>query len=128
MLAVGFSFLSFFRRITSLPTRIVFPTVFVLCVVGSFAIRNSLFDVYVMMSFGVVGYAMRRLLMPISPLLIGFILGRPFEEAFRQALVSSEGDLGIFLLRPVAAGFLILTLISVGLTIYRRLKRGVEHD
>ncbi len=122
MVGTALSFMTFFRRVTEIPRRILFPIIFVFCVIGSFSIRNSVFDVFVMMAFGVIGYFMRRLLMPVAPMLIAFILARPFEEALRQALVGSEGSLTIFFVKPIAVGFLILTAISVWITMRRSLK------
>ena len=119
MVALGLGFTSFFKYITRAPSRLLFPTIFVICVIGTWSLRNSMFDVYVMMAFGIIGYVLRKGDIPLAPLLIAFILGTPFEKALRQALISSEGSLSIFVAKPIAAAFLILTLISVALTIRR---------
>ena len=122
MVIVGFSCMSFFKRVTDIPRRILFPVIFIFCVMGSYSIRNSIFDVFVMMAFGVIGYFMRRLMIPVAPMLIAFILGRPFEEALRQALVGSEGNLSVFFVKPIAAGFLVLTVLSVWITMRRSMR------
>lgn len=122
MVLVGYSCMSFFRRVTDIPRRILFPIIFVFCVMGSYSIRNSVFDVFVMMGFGVIGYFMQRLTIPVAPMLIAFILGKPFEEALRQALVGSEGSIAVFFVKPIAAGFLVLTAVSVFITLRRSLK------
>jgi len=122
MVIVGFSCMSLFKRVTDIPRRILFPVIFIFCVMGSYSIRNSIFDVFVMMAFGVIGYFMRRLAIPVAPMLIAFILGRPFEEALRQALVGSEGNLSVFFVHPIAAGFLALTALSVWITLRRSMQ------
>lgn len=122
MVIVGYSCMPFFKRVTDIPRRILFPIMFIFCVMGSYSIRNSMFDVFVMLGFGVIGYFMRRLTIPVAPMLIAFILGRPFEEALRQALIGSEGSLAVFFTRPIAVGFLVLTVLSVWITVRRSLK------
>jgi putative tricarboxylic transport membrane protein len=122
MVIVGYSCMSFFKRVTDIPRRILFPVIFIFCVMGSYSIRNSLFDVFVMIAFGIIGYFMQRLTIPVAPMLIAFILGRPFEEALRQALVGSEGNLSVFFVNPIAAGFLVLTALSVWITLRRSIK------
>ncbi|MBU1209601.1 MAG: tripartite tricarboxylate transporter permease [Proteobacteria bacterium] len=119
---VGYSFMPLFKQVTEIPRRILFPIIFVFCVIGSYSIRNMVFDVFVMMAFGVIGYFMRRGMIPVAPMLIAFILAQPFEEALRQALVGSEGHLGIFFTQPIAVSFLVLTAFSIGLTMRRNLK------
>lgn len=122
MVVVALSLMPFFRRVTQIPGYILFPIIFVFCVVGSFAMRNRIFDIYIMMAFGVLGYLMRRFRIPPAPLLIAFILARPFEEALRQTLVGSEGSLMIFITRPISVSFLVLTIISIVFLIRRTIK------
>ena len=126
MALVGYSFMALFRRVTDIPRRILFPIIFVFCVIGSYSIRNTIFDVFVMMAFGIIGYFMRRQAIPVAPMLIAFILAQPFEEALRQALVGSEGDVTVFFTRPISAGFLVLTAFSVWLILRRSLKKKSE--
>jgi putative tricarboxylic transport membrane protein len=118
--------MALFRRVTDIPRRILFPIIFVFCVIGSFSIRNSVFDVFVMMAFGIIGYFMRRQAIPVAPMLIAFILAQPFEEALRQSLVGSEGNLTVFFSRPISAGFIVLTAFSLWITLRRSLKKRSE--
>ena len=122
MVVIGYSFMSFFRRVTEIPGRILFPIMFIFCTLGSYSIRLNTFDIFVMMGFGIIGYFMRKLTMPLAPMLIAFILATPFEEAIRQALVGSEGSPAIFFTKPISLGFIILTIISILFTI----KRGIK--
>ncbi len=110
-LIVGLILLRYALKVLKLRRSLIFPVVLVMCVVGSFSVNNSLTDVGVMFALGFIGYACRLFDYPLPPLLIGFILGSPFEEAIRQSLLISQGSLMIFLQRPIAAGFLILAVI-----------------
>lgn len=100
-------------KLLATPRALLMPTVAVLCVVGSFALRNNFFDVYVMLFFGFIGLAMRWLDMPVVPLLLALVLGSQLEENLRVALTSSQGDISIFFTSPISLGFLILSLLSI---------------
>ena len=103
------------------------PTIALLCVIGSYALRNNFFDVYVMFGFGLLGLAMRWLDMPVVPLMLALVLGRQLEEQLRVSLVSSQGDVSIFFTSPISLGFLGLAAVSViwSLTAERRRRRKV---
>jgi putative tricarboxylic transport membrane protein len=83
----------------------------VVTVVGAYAIRNTMFDVWVALAFGVLGYYMRRASWPTAPLILGFILGPMLEKSFRQSY--SMGGTLIFFQRPISATFIALTVIGV---------------
>jgi len=100
-------------KLLATPRALLMPTVAVLCVIGSFALRNNFFDVYVMLFFGFIGLAMRWLDMPVVPLLLALVLGSQLEENLRVALTSSQGEIAIFFTSPISLGFLILSLLSI---------------
>lgn len=100
-------------KVLATPRALLMPTVAVLCVIGSFALRNNFFDVYVMLFFGLVGLGMRWLDMPVVPLLLALVLGGQLEENLRVALTSSQGDIAIFFTSPISLGFLFLSLLSI---------------
>ncbi len=108
--------------VLKVPKAVLYPVIFMICVAGSYAIRNNLFDVFIMFAGGVLGYILRLFGLPLAPLLIAFILTRPFEEAMRQALIASEGDLSIFVTRPIAAFFVVLTVLAIAFTIRRHMR------
>ncbi|VAW11944.1 Tripartite tricarboxylate transporter TctA family [hydrothermal vent metagenome] len=93
------------------------PIIFVLCTIGAFAIAARVFDVWVMLFFGVVGYAMRRMDYPMAPLVLGLVLGDILDKSLRRGLVLTDGDLTAFFVRPISAviwiGCLIVVLYSV---------------
>ncbi len=89
------------------------PTIAVLCVIGSYALRNSFFDVYVMFFFGLLGLAMRWLDMPVVPMLLALVLGGQLEEHLRVALTGSRGDVTVFFTSPFSLLLLCLAVVSV---------------
>lgn len=119
VLPVGLAGAKLFAQTVRAPRHYLFPLIVVLCVVGSYAINNSLFDVGVMFLFGLVGWALRRAGFPIAPLVLGFILGRMTEENFRRALILSGGSWGIFVQRPLSAVLLLLAVASVAFSVWQ---------
>jgi len=109
-------------RISDVPTNLLYPIVLVFCVFGGYAINNTMFDVLVMMVVGLLGYAMLRFEVPAAPFLIAFILGPMLEDNFRQSLLLSEGELGIFFRTEICWIFWILTAVSVVLLVRNRIR------
>jgi putative tricarboxylic transport membrane protein len=104
---------------------VIVPIIFVLCTVGSFAISGRLFDIYVMLAFGLIGFGLRHFGYPMAPLVLGIVLGDLLEKNLRRALVLSDGDLTPFFTRPISAVFaaLILGTVAWKLVKLRRARR-----
>ena len=100
-------------KVLDTPRSILMPSLAVLCVVGSFALRNNFFDVYIMLFFGLIGISMKWLEMPVVPLLLALVLGGQLEENLRVALTGSQGDISIFFTSPISLSFIILSIVSV---------------
>ncbi|WP_026702968.1 tripartite tricarboxylate transporter permease [Salibacterium aidingense] len=113
MLLFGLLFVRYFAKIISLDTKILMPIILVLCGIGSFSMNNSMFDVFVMLGFGVVGYFMTKLNVPLSPIILGIILGPMIEENFRRAMVLEGGNLSFLYSRPITVIFLSLALLTI---------------
>ena len=124
---VAFAGLRLLVKVLATPRALLMPTIALLCVIGSYALRNNFFDVYVMFGFGLLGLAMRWLDMPVVPLMLALVLGRQLEEQLRVSLVSSQGDVSIFFTSPISVGFLGLAAVSViwSLAAERRRRRKV---
>ena len=121
MLAFGLLAARLFARVVQIPPYILLPTILVLCVVGAYAPRLSFFDIGTMILFGVAGYAMSKLGVPVPPFVLGVILGPLIETNLRRALILSAGDFSSFFLRPISGAMLLLTaLILVSPYITRR--------
>lgn len=117
LLIMSLPLVGFWARISIVPYRILAPIVLGVCVIGAYAPRNAISDVYVALLFGAVGYLMRRLDWPMSPLILGFLMGSLFEQSLRQTLGMSDGDISIFFTRPVpafaiAAAVLVVLVVS----------------
>lgn len=117
-------------QVLRVPQHLIVPIVFVLCAVGSFAIAGRLFDVYVMLAFGLIGFFLRHYGYPMAPLVLGIVLGDLLEKNLRRALILSDGDLSPFFTRPIAgtvAAIIFITLAWKLWALYgRKLRRGVS--
>ncbi|MGD9156121.1 MAG: tripartite tricarboxylate transporter permease, partial [Bacillota bacterium] len=89
-------FIKGFVRITQVPIRFLIPVLIILCVTGAYAVNNTLFDVKIMLAFGVVGYLLSRVDFPVTPMLLAIILGPMAEISIRQSMILSEGSYLIF--------------------------------
>ncbi|MEM7177032.1 MAG: tripartite tricarboxylate transporter permease [Pseudomonadota bacterium] len=121
LLGIGKLAIRFFSHLATVPNRILYPIVFVLCVFGAYAVNNTLFDVQVMLCMGVVGYMMLRLEVPVAPFLIAFVLGPLLEDNFRQSILIGDGDSTIFVRGPITIIFWCLTLMSLFVLIRARI-------
>ncbi|MGP1396301.1 MAG: tripartite tricarboxylate transporter permease [Inquilinaceae bacterium] len=124
MMSGGVGYVS---RLMFLPRAFVLPVVMVFCVIGAYALNNTMFDVYVMLAFGVLGFAMERAGMPLGPFVIGFILAPLAEGKLRSGLMMTAGDFSPIVTRPLPAAFLVLALLLLiwpFYSDYRRRKRN----
>jgi putative tricarboxylic transport membrane protein len=101
-----------FAAILRIPFSIIAPVILVVCAVGAFTVHNSMFDVWMMLGFGVIGYVFNKLGYPLPPLVLAIVLGDKAEEAFRQALLGSQGSLGVFFSNP-----LVGTIMALGIAL-----------
>lgn len=124
--AIGILFAPTLVQITRARTTLLAPVVAVLAVVGSYALEQQIFDVYVAVAFGLLGYAMRQLGMPAVPLILGLLLGETVERSFLQSL-SVFGGPSVFVTRPVSLGLLLIAVALVAgelIGASRRRRRG----
>lgn len=119
-------------RATTVPRSALFPVVLVLCVVGAYALGNSVATVYVLLAFGVLGYLMVKFGFPLAPFILGVILGDQIEINLVRALMT-DADLWLFLTRPISGGLLAASVLSFAAAIWqhRRMQnrsRAAEGD
>jgi putative tricarboxylic transport membrane protein len=105
-------------RIIMMPKAMLIPIVLVLCVIGAYALSNSMNDVYVLALFCVIGYAMVKARIPLAPLILGVVLGDQIEANLIQA-VSTDPNPWLFFTRPISGGLLAASVASVGLAIWQ---------
>jgi putative tricarboxylic transport membrane protein len=102
-----------FAAILRIPFSIIAPVILVLCAIGAYTVHNNTFDVVMMMVFGVVGYVMKKCNYPMAPLVLAIVLGDKAEEAFRQSLLGSQGNLGVFFSNGLVGTIMTLGLIAL---------------
>jgi putative tricarboxylic transport membrane protein len=100
-------------HVTRVKDTIMSPLIIVLCVIGAFSINNNIFDVFIMLIFGLLGYVMEKLKIPPAPMVIGLILGDLLNVSLHQSLLISHGSWAIFVTSPISAVLLALALFSV---------------
>ncbi len=123
MVVFGLLVTRLFLKILLVPTEILMPIIFVLCVVGTYVLNGRLFDVWVMLLFGLLGYFMRINDFPAAPFVLGFILGPMADTNIRRALILKNGDISPFFTRPISL-VLIIAITLVVLSKYLPKKRG----
>jgi putative tricarboxylic transport membrane protein len=127
LVVLNLPFIGIWVRITRIPYGLLGPVILLLCVIGAYSSRNSLFDVYTMIAFGVMGYFLQKYKWPVVPLVLCVILGPTTERAWIQSMSMSGDSLLIFVQRPIACGLLVVTaiLILVSIKMMRRTKKLV---
>lgn len=113
MFVVGLMMTRMSIYVTKVKDTIMAPMIIVMCVIGSFSINNNIFDVMLMLCFGLLGYAMDKLKIPAAPMVVGLILGNLLNVSLHQSLLISGGSWMIFMQSPIAATLLIIALISI---------------
>ncbi len=111
MIPLGILCIKAARRILKVPRNILMPVILVFCVVGTFAINNTLFDVGVMLVAGLIAYLLEENEFPISPAILGVVLGGMLEENFITSMIKSDGNLMAFFARPIAASLAVVTIL-----------------
>jgi TctA family transporter len=95
-------------RMLTIPYHLLFPAIIAFCCIGAFSVNNSVFDVFMMALFGVVGYTLIKLDFEPAPLLLGFVLGPMLEENLRRAMLLSRGSPMVFITHPLSLGLLLV--------------------
>jgi putative tricarboxylic transport membrane protein len=108
-------------RITQVRVAVLAPVVLVLCVIGAYAVNNTMYNVYVLLIFGVFGYAFVKAGFPLAPLILGLILGDQIELSLVRALMTDDNPL-LFLTRPVSGGLMLAAVLWVGIAVWQHLR------
>jgi putative tricarboxylic transport membrane protein len=128
ILVVQIAGIRLFVRVLKVPAHLLSVCILVLCAIGAFAARNTIFDVYVMAGFGLLGYLLQQVRIPVAPIVLGIVLGPTLEQQYRTALILSEGNHRIFLDSPFALSMFALTVLFAGWQIVSsfRARRGAS--
>jgi putative tricarboxylic transport membrane protein len=100
-----------FAAILRIPFSVIAPVIIVICSIGAYTVHNALFDVWMVVGFGVLGYLFKKLQYPLAPLVLAIVLGDSAESSFRQAMLVSQGDMRIFFANKLVGGMTALALI-----------------
>jgi putative tricarboxylic transport membrane protein len=113
LLVLNMPLIGIWVQVLKLPYRILFPLILMFCIIGVFASGNAVFDVFVMVVFGVLGYLMRKFGYEPAPMVLAFVLGPMLENNLRKSLILSHGDFMFFIERPISAVCLILAFAAL---------------
>lgn len=125
LLVLNLPLIGMWVKVLKVPYGILMPLILLFCLIGAYSLGNNIYDVVIMVIFGIVGYILRKFEYEEAPLVLAFILGPIMETAFRRSLIMSNGKFSIFWTRPISAACLIIAVllfISTGLSIYRKAK------
>jgi putative tricarboxylic transport membrane protein len=123
LLVLNMPLVPLFAQVLRTPAHILYPVILGISVVGVYSTSGSLFDVWLLAAFGLLGYLMRKLDYPSAPLILGLVLGAPLERALRQSLMMSDGSISILVSRPVSAVMLSLALLILLIPVFGKLNR-----
>jgi putative tricarboxylic transport membrane protein len=102
-----------FAAILRIPFSIVAPVILVICAIGAYTVHGSMFDVWLMLVFGVMGYVFKKLDYPLAPLVLALVLGDRAEDAFRQSMLGSGGEMSVFFSNSLVGTITTLALLML---------------
>lgn len=111
ILAFSKPFIALFTRLLNVPYSVLGPIIIMCCIVGTYSVNNSMFDVWLMLGFGVIGYLLEKINFPTVSIILGLVLGPIAESELRRTLAMSQGDLSILMDRPISATLLVISVI-----------------
>jgi putative tricarboxylic transport membrane protein len=123
LLVLNLPLIGMWIQLLRLPYNVLFPLIVLFSIVGVYCSSNNVFDVAVMVVFGILGYLMRKFGYEPSPLVLAFVLGPLLENNLRKALILSQGDLSTFLTRPISAGCLVIAAVLLVVPLLPTLRR-----
>jgi putative tricarboxylic transport membrane protein len=110
LLILNLPLIGIWVQVLKVPYKILFPLILLFCLIGVYSVSNAVFDIYIMILFGIVGYLMKKFDYEGAPLVLAFVLGPLLENNLRKSLIMSQGDFSIFFTRPLSAVSLVLAL------------------
>lgn len=113
ILVLSRPFIAMFSQALKVPYTLLGPLIMMFCILGTFSVRNNVFDLWIMLLFGVLGYFLDKAKFPIAPIVLGVVLGPIAEEQFRRAVQMSGGDFTVFMTRPISAVLIIIAVLSL---------------
>jgi TctA family transporter len=124
MFPLGWAAIKSAKQILRVPRNILLPVILIFCMVGSFAMTNSIYGVVLMVVMGVFGWLLEEHGVPVAPLILGLVLGEMLEQNFMSSMIKSDGSFLVFFERPIAGVLGVSTLVIWGFMIWRMLPFG----
>lgn len=124
MFLQGKAFIKGFVKVTRVPQKVLVPILLVLCVIGAYAGNNAISDILIVVIFGIVGYCLRKLDFPLTPMVIALVLGPLAEDNMRRALLLSDGNFATFVTRPISAIFLFISIVTIIWPLIKKLRKS----
>jgi putative tricarboxylic transport membrane protein len=106
-------------QVLRIPDRVLYPVILLFCVTGAYSINNNVFDIIVMIIFGIAGYLFKKFGYEAAPFILGFVLGPMFEVNLRRSLLISQGSFSIFFTRPIALAAIVVCVVLLLFNIYQ---------
>jgi putative tricarboxylic transport membrane protein len=113
LLILNLPLIGLFVRLLYIPRAMLYPLIVAIAVIGIYSVNGSVVDLYLLLFFGVAGYLFNKAGIPITPLVLGLVLGDLLEQSFRQSLTLSDGSLGIFVSSRITVTLLFLSALSL---------------
>jgi putative tricarboxylic transport membrane protein len=126
MLPLGWAAIKSARQMLRTPRNILLPVILLFCIVGSFAMTNSLYGVALMLAMGIFGWFLEENGIPVAPLILGLVLGEMLEQTFVQSMIKADGAVAEFFARPIAGTLGVVTLLIWGVMLARAAARGMR--
>jgi len=126
LLILNLPLIGLWVKILKIPYSILFAIILAFTLVGSYSVNSSAFDLKVLTLFGLLGYLFKKLDFPLAPVALTFILGPMMELAMRQSLIISQGDMSVFITRPISGGLLLLSVLVLFSSAFRALPFGAN--
>jgi len=123
LLVLNLPLIRLWVQVLKIPYGLLFPLIFLFCLIGAYSLNFSTFDILIMIVFGIIGYLMKKTDYEGAPLILALVLGNLFENALRQSLMLSDGSFRIFFNRPIAAVFILVAIALLVIPILPWLKK-----
>ncbi len=123
LLVLNLPLIPLWVKVLKIPYRILFPFILLFCMIGVYSVNNNVFDIYLTIFFGVIGYLMRKFEFEAAPFILAVVLGPMMEKSFRQSLIMSRGDFSIFVTRPIPAVIFAIAAILLIMPMFTKTRQ-----
>lgn len=123
LLLLNLPLIGLWVKVLKVPYFLLYPLILLFCLIGAYSIQNSIGDVIIMLTFGMLGFLMKKFRYDGAPMILALVLGQKLETSFRRSLIMSQGDFSIFVSRPISLGFLMVAILLLIIPIITQRKK-----